>query len=70
MQFGQKSLCKVGAKKVMERLVPLKGSQGCAQWPMPVIPATWEADTERIEIRDQPRQKVSETLSQTTSQLW
>jgi hypothetical protein len=35
---------------------------GC-WWLTPVIPATWEADIERIEIQAQPGQIVHETTS-------
>jgi hypothetical protein len=33
---------------------------------MPVILATWEAEIERTEVQDHPRQKFHETTSQTT----
>jgi hypothetical protein len=42
-----------------------------AVWPQcltPVIPATWEAEIGKIIVQDQPRQKVSESPSQSVSQ--
>jgi hypothetical protein len=35
---------------------------GC-WWFTPVILATWEAEIRRIEVQDQPKQIVHETLS-------
>jgi hypothetical protein len=40
-----------------------------AQWLKPIILATWDVETRRITVRDQPGQKVQERLwFQTLSQ--
>jgi hypothetical protein len=37
---------------------------------MPIIPATWEEEINRIVVLGKPGQKVSETLSQPTNWAW
>jgi hypothetical protein len=37
---------------------------------MPVIPTTQEGEIRRIVVLDQPRQKVSKSLSQQTNLAW
>jgi hypothetical protein len=44
--------------------------EGWTQWLMPAIPATQEVEIRRIVVLGQPRQKVSETPSQQTGQVW
>jgi hypothetical protein len=36
-------------------------------WFTPIITATWEVEIRRMEVQGQPRQKVSETPSQSKS---
>jgi hypothetical protein len=40
------------------------------QWFMPIIPTAWEAEIRRIVVLRQPRKKVSEMSSPSTSQVW
>jgi hypothetical protein len=40
------------------------------QWLMLIIPPTQEAEIKRMVVSGWPRQKVRETLSQQTSQVW
>jgi hypothetical protein len=43
---------------------------GRARWHTSVLPATWEIELGTTEVQGQPRQKVSNTSSQTTIQEW
>jgi hypothetical protein len=40
------------------------------QWHTPTILASWEVELRRILVREQPRQKVHETLSQQWYMPW
>jgi hypothetical protein len=57
-----KCSCRKRDRQEREKTVqPTESSQ--AQWLTPVIPATWEAEMGRIEVRGQPGQTVLKTPS-------